>query len=87
MNANVQADLAEGLAYERFMGRWSNLTGQLFVDWLEIAPQRDWPGRRMRHRRIHRRHTIVLPIRGPWRLSIHRNNNSLMPSPGRMTTG
>jgi SAM-dependent methyltransferase len=42
MNAGVQATLAEGLAYERFMGRWSKLTGQLFVDWLEIPPQQRW---------------------------------------------
>lgn len=42
MNAGVQVSLAEGLAYERFMGRWSKLTGRLFVDWLEIPPQRRW---------------------------------------------
>jgi ubiquinone/menaquinone biosynthesis C-methylase UbiE len=42
MNAGVQTSLAEGLAYERFMGRWSKLTGRLFVDWLGIPPQRSW---------------------------------------------
>ena len=42
MNAGVQVSLAEGLAYERFMGRWSRLTGRLFVEWLEIPPQRRW---------------------------------------------
>jgi ubiquinone/menaquinone biosynthesis C-methylase UbiE len=42
MDAGVQPSLAEGLAYDRFMGRWSKLTGRLFVDWLEIPPQRRW---------------------------------------------
>ena len=42
MNAGIPASLADGLAYERFMGRWSKLTGRLFVDWLKIPPQRRW---------------------------------------------
>lgn len=42
MNASVQHALAEGLAYERWMGRWSQSTGRLFVDWLGIPPQKSW---------------------------------------------
>jgi ubiquinone/menaquinone biosynthesis C-methylase UbiE len=36
------AVFADGVAYERFMGRWSRLTGQLFVDWLRIPPHARW---------------------------------------------
>jgi ubiquinone/menaquinone biosynthesis C-methylase UbiE len=42
MNSTVEASMAEGLAYERFMGRWSRLTGGLFADWLQIPPQQRW---------------------------------------------
>ena len=31
-----------GIAYERFMGRWSNLVAQKFLRWLDIAPARTW---------------------------------------------
>jgi len=31
-----------GIAYERFMGRWSNLVAQKFLSWLDIAPARTW---------------------------------------------
>lgn len=31
-----------GIAYERFMGRWSNLIAQEFLNWLAIPPARNW---------------------------------------------
>jgi SAM-dependent methyltransferase len=31
-----------GVAYERFMGRWSTLVAQKFLCWLDIAPARTW---------------------------------------------
>ena len=31
-----------GNPYERFMGRWSNLIDQKFLDWLAIPPTRSW---------------------------------------------
>lgn len=31
-----------GIAYERFMGRWSTLVAQKFLSWLDIAPARTW---------------------------------------------
>jgi ubiquinone/menaquinone biosynthesis C-methylase UbiE len=37
-----EAVFANGVAYERFMGRWSRLTGELFVDWLQIPPHAKW---------------------------------------------
>jgi ubiquinone/menaquinone biosynthesis C-methylase UbiE len=37
-----EAIFEDGAAYERFMGRWSRLTGQLFVDWLQIQPHAKW---------------------------------------------
>src|SRR5262249_41075648 len=42
MNASNETLLQEGLAYERFMGRWSRLAGRLFVDWLAIASRQRW---------------------------------------------
>jgi ubiquinone/menaquinone biosynthesis C-methylase UbiE len=37
-----EAIFEDGAAYERYMGRWSRLTGQLFVDWLQISPHARW---------------------------------------------
>jgi SAM-dependent methyltransferase len=31
-----------GIAYERFMGRWSNLIAQRFLSWLAIPPASSW---------------------------------------------
>ena len=31
-----------GIAYERFMGRWSALIAQKFLDWLDAAPAGSW---------------------------------------------
>jgi len=31
-----------GIAYERFMGRWSTLIGQKFLNWLAISPSCSW---------------------------------------------
>ena len=32
----------DGAAYERFMGRWSRLVGDLFLDWLALPPRQRW---------------------------------------------
>ncbi len=32
----------DGVAYERFMGRWSQLVGHAFLDWLAPAPGQRW---------------------------------------------
>jgi SAM-dependent methyltransferase len=32
----------DGVAYERFMGRWSQLVGHAFIDWLAPAPGLRW---------------------------------------------
>ncbi len=31
-----------GIAYEKFMGRWSTLVAQKFLSWLAISPTRSW---------------------------------------------
>jgi ubiquinone/menaquinone biosynthesis C-methylase UbiE len=33
---------ASGIAYEKFMGRWSILVAQKFLNWLAISPARSW---------------------------------------------
>jgi SAM-dependent methyltransferase len=33
---------ADGKAYERLMGRWSRLAGQIFLDWLDIPSNVRW---------------------------------------------
>jgi len=42
MNACEDPVLQHGLAYERFMGRWSRLTGEQFIAWLGIPSQQRW---------------------------------------------
>ena len=32
----------DGAAYERYMGVWSQLAGEVFLDWLAPAPQQQW---------------------------------------------
>jgi SAM-dependent methyltransferase len=32
----------DGEAYERMMGRWSRLAGQVFLDWLDVPPNLRW---------------------------------------------
>jgi SAM-dependent methyltransferase len=32
----------DGVSYERFMGRWSQLVGHAFLDWLAPAPGQRW---------------------------------------------
>jgi SAM-dependent methyltransferase len=32
----------DGAAYERFMGKWSNLAGEIFLDWLAPPPGLRW---------------------------------------------
>ncbi len=36
------AMFSDGAAYERLMGRWSQMVGHRFIDWLAVAPGRDW---------------------------------------------
>ncbi len=52
---NAPANLfTDGKAYERLMGRWSQLAGARFLDWLD-PPQRSALGRRrLRQRRLYR---------------------------------
>src|ERR1043166_6306050 len=33
---------ADGAAYERLMGRWSRVAGEIFLDWLDIPPEIRW---------------------------------------------
>jgi ubiquinone/menaquinone biosynthesis C-methylase UbiE len=42
MNAQNEPNLAPGLAYERFMGRWSRPIGRQFIDWLGVPPHQRW---------------------------------------------
>jgi ubiquinone/menaquinone biosynthesis C-methylase UbiE len=32
----------DGVAYERFMGRWSRAAGQVFLDWIAPTPGAYW---------------------------------------------
>lgn len=32
----------DGAAYERYMGRWSQLAGETFLDWLDPVPGQQW---------------------------------------------
>lgn len=32
----------DGTAYERYMGRWSQLVGEIFLEWLNPAPGQQW---------------------------------------------
>jgi hypothetical protein len=38
--ANDQIRFDDGAAYERYMGLWSRLAGEAFLDW--VAPERGW---------------------------------------------
>jgi ubiquinone/menaquinone biosynthesis C-methylase UbiE len=40
--ANMKDLWESGDPYEYFMGRWSRLVGQSFVDWLSISPGKKW---------------------------------------------
>ena len=39
-NDSIRFD--DGDAYERFMGRWSRLAGDVFLDWLNLPPGLRW---------------------------------------------
>lgn len=41
MNSS-QIQFDDGLAYERYMGRWSQLVGEAFVEWLDPRPGLRW---------------------------------------------
>jgi SAM-dependent methyltransferase len=40
--AGQQMRFEDGAAYERMMGTWSRLAGEVFIDWLEPRPGRRW---------------------------------------------
>jgi len=40
--ASNQIRFTDGAAYERYMGKWSRLAGDLFLDWLAPAPGMRW---------------------------------------------
>jgi ubiquinone/menaquinone biosynthesis C-methylase UbiE len=40
--ADQQSFFTDGDAYEKFMGRWSRATGELFLDWLALPPGLRW---------------------------------------------
>ena len=40
--ATNQIRFDDGAAYERYMGRWSQLAGETFLDWLALAPGLRW---------------------------------------------
>jgi ubiquinone/menaquinone biosynthesis C-methylase UbiE len=40
MNNEIRFD--DGAAYERYMGVWSRLAGEIFLDWLELGPRLRW---------------------------------------------
>ena len=44
----------DGKAYERMMGRWSRLVGDVFLDWLALAEGLAVARCRLRQRRVHR---------------------------------
>ncbi len=39
---NEQIHFDDGVAYERYMGRWSQLAGDIFLDWLAPQPGLRW---------------------------------------------
>lgn len=38
----TKIQFTDGAAYERYMGKWSQLAGGQFLDWLKPAPQQQW---------------------------------------------
>jgi hypothetical protein len=40
--AETQIRFTDGAAYERFMGVWSRLAGDVFIDWLAPPPGLRW---------------------------------------------
>ena len=40
--AQSQIRFEDGAAYERYMGKWSQLAGSLFLDWLAVPPGLRW---------------------------------------------
>jgi ubiquinone/menaquinone biosynthesis C-methylase UbiE len=40
MSSEIRFD--NGAAYEQYMGRWSQLVGEVFLDWLDAAPGLRW---------------------------------------------
>jgi ubiquinone/menaquinone biosynthesis C-methylase UbiE len=42
MSTDTKPFGTDGLAYERWMGRWSRLTARQFVAWLQIPPLQRW---------------------------------------------
>lgn len=42
MNGMTTISFNDGAAYERYMGKWSRLAGERFLDWLDPKPQSRW---------------------------------------------
>jgi SAM-dependent methyltransferase len=42
MSTANQISFDDGAAYERYMGKWSQLAGNAFLDWLALEPGRRW---------------------------------------------
>ena len=40
--AKHQIEFNDGTAYERMMGQWSRLAGDVFLDWLAVEPGLRW---------------------------------------------
>lgn len=40
--SNEQIRFNDGAAYERYMGKWSQLVGDIFLDWLDPPPGLRW---------------------------------------------
>ena len=38
----MQDPWLSGIGYEKFMGRWSTLVAQKFLNWLAVSPARSW---------------------------------------------
>lgn len=64
----IQEAWAEGEAYELFMGRWSERVAEVFVPWINVAPQSSWldvgcgTGRLTRRILRHTRPAVVVGI-------------------------
>jgi len=40
--SEAPALFSDGKAYERMMGRWSQMAGKLFLDWLAVPKGLNW---------------------------------------------
>ena len=42
MSSNFEETFSNAKAYEYYVGRWSRLVAQQFLNWLNVAPQKSW---------------------------------------------